>query len=811
MCFGTLASADMAASSAPGTHKKNAARCARRCAVFELADVAYMIGTVIFLCQAVIAFGQTCPAGQYLGADTSFVLVADSALHTIQKITLGTTPVILPVAGRAYFTGSVIGVGTNARFDTPAAIAISSDGTNALVSDSYDIIRNIDIGAKNVTVFAGKTPAAPFVVDGTGTNAMFYKIIDIKVRDSAFYVSSSDSNFLRKVTYPGAVVTTSFGVSGGVGGDDGIVGAGGAGKLCAGRYTLSPDGTFYVLVCPYYRNVRKYIIASKTVSTIAGYPGIYRQAGCVNNNLAAAGSLSFFNYPFVAVMTDNTNAFVLDLLTTAIRRVDVSTGMVYPWLGNCDSTGTVDVAGSGTSANFWFRDMALTADKATMYATTTSANTILWKIDMATAKVTKVVESASQYWTRLDVFKSSSVNCVTCNSGEYCASGSTAASPCPAGFYCTNPDVMLPCTAGSFCVAGTATPTPCALKSYCPAGSSASSICPAGSYCPSPDVKLLCSTPGDYCKAGSTEVARCPVQRYCPDASTIYACISGTYCPVGSTAAITCPAGNACPTTYAYQACNSGEYCPPGTEIAAACPGGNYCETPDVMKACREGTFCPSGSTSEQPCPVGSTCVSGSTASVVCPAGSYCPSSNSVLPCGDGYYCPPGSSSRKACDAGSFCVTSRVTALCSVSSYCPPGSVADNPCPAAYYCPTPSESYICTGSEYCPARSVSNGPCPAGFYCSSAATKIACGPGTYCGVGSTSASLCTTPGTNYKCPWRSAQHAFKLFCLFSFAFELSARLGVCAVRQHRSFISRRRVRFRVGDEPVCDRSKCVPR
>jgi hypothetical protein len=360
-----------------------------------------------------------------------------------------------------------------------------------------------------VTTFAGKTTASPYHADGTGTNAMFYKVIDIKSIGIDFFVSSSYNNFLRKVTFPGAVVSSLYGVSGAVGGTDGVVGASGPGTHCAGRWTLSPDGTFYIIVCTAYKNIRKYTIATNIVTTIAGSPGTAAGSGCINSNLLATpvDASSRFIYPFSAVMTDNTNALILDRSTTAIRRVDVTTTLVYPWLGNCASTGSLNTAGTGTSANFNFLDMTLLADKKIIYAITA---TYLWKIDVAAVQATMVASSPfspSQVWSKLSVFNVPD-QCMACDPGKYCPLGSTVASVCPVGFYCSNPSVKLPCTVGNVCVAGTVTPTPCALKNYCPEGSSAESLCPAGSYCPTVSTKITCPA-GTFCEAGSTSASLC--------------------------------------------------------------------------------------------------------------------------------------------------------------------------------------------------------------------------------------------------------------------------------------------------------------
>ena len=73
---------------------------------------------------------------------------------------------------------------------------------------------------------------------------------------------------------------------------------------------------------------------------------------------------------------------------------------------------------------------------------------------------------------------------------------------CPAGFYCTMPNVSVPCVA----------------TQYCPEGTFAPALCPSGTYCDSPNSSVTCPE-GSYCPTGSVVPIACNLLVYCPSGS----------------------------------------------------------------------------------------------------------------------------------------------------------------------------------------------------------------------------------------------------------------------------------------------------
>src|SRR6185436_647366 len=130
--------------------------------------------------------------------------VTDYANHTIRKVT--TAGVVTTFAGTAGMQGSVDATGSAARFSYPAGIAVDSGG-NLYVADSFThIIRRITVPGAVVTTFAGLA-GNPGWTDGTGSAARFYAPIGVAVDADNIYVSDSGNQLLRKITQAGVVTT----------------------------------------------------------------------------------------------------------------------------------------------------------------------------------------------------------------------------------------------------------------------------------------------------------------------------------------------------------------------------------------------------------------------------------------------------------------------------------------------------------------------------------------------------------------------------------------------------------------------------
>ena len=184
------------------------------------------------------------------------IYVADTTNFTIRKIT--SAGVVTTFAGLASASGSADGVGSAARFNLPAGIAVGSSGTVYVADTNNHTIRKIT-PAGAVSMLAG-TPGASGGFDGAGPNARFNLPHGIAVDSTeTVYVADTNNHTIRKITTAG-VVSTLAGISGFAGNVDGghftarlssprgvsIDGAGNVYVADTGNSTIrvvAPDGT----------------------------------------------------------------------------------------------------------------------------------------------------------------------------------------------------------------------------------------------------------------------------------------------------------------------------------------------------------------------------------------------------------------------------------------------------------------------------------------------------------------------------------------------------------------------------------------
>lgn len=126
------------------------------------------------------------------------VYVADRESHTIRKITPG--GVVTTIAGGARVRGSADGVGTAARFSFLGNVTVDPQGNIYVVGGSpgggNNTIRKITTGNR-VTTIGGRVGITGYT-DGIGTNAFFSSPDAIAVAPSvALYVSEWGSNRIR--------------------------------------------------------------------------------------------------------------------------------------------------------------------------------------------------------------------------------------------------------------------------------------------------------------------------------------------------------------------------------------------------------------------------------------------------------------------------------------------------------------------------------------------------------------------------------------------------------------------------------------
>lgn len=286
--------------------------------------------------------------------DGTNLYVTDSANKKIRKIEIA-TGAVTTLAGSGAL-GALDGAGAAASFSTNLT-GITTDGTNLFVSDTNNyLIRQIVIATGAVTTLAGSGVAGS--VDGTGTGASFKSPRGITTDGKNLYLADISGYTIRKIVIATGVVTTIAG-SGVAGSVDGT----GNAASFKGPYGITTDGTnLYVADSSGY-TIRKIVIASGAVTTLAGTG----TSGTADGDALLAS----FNTPR-GLTTDGTNLYEVDYGSSTIRKIVISSGAVTTLAG----TGAAGSSnGSGKTAAFSFPD-GITTDGASLYVADSGNNMV---------------------------------------------------------------------------------------------------------------------------------------------------------------------------------------------------------------------------------------------------------------------------------------------------------------------------------------------------------------------------------------------------------------------------------------------------
>ena len=177
-------------------------------------------------------------------------------------------------------------------------------------------------------------------------------------------MSDQSNNKIRKIVIATGEVTT-FAGSGSWGSANGT----GTAASFNSPQGITTDGTNLYLVDRSNHKIRKIIIASKAVTTLAGSGS--------SGSTDASGTSAKFNYPF-GITTDGTNIYVGDSDNHKIRKIVISTGAVTTLAGSA-SSGSTDA--SGTAAKF-YAPRGITTDGKNLYVADYN-NRKIRKIDLS--------------------------------------------------------------------------------------------------------------------------------------------------------------------------------------------------------------------------------------------------------------------------------------------------------------------------------------------------------------------------------------------------------------------------------------------
>jgi DNA-binding beta-propeller fold protein YncE len=315
----------------------------------------------------------TTPRGIAISPDGLFALILEG---NIRRLVI-TTATVTTLAGGS--GGSANGIGTNAQFNSPYDIRISSDGLFAVVADYTNAaIRHIVITTATVTTLAGSSGGG--LTNGVGTSAQFSFLpgVDLSPNDQFILVADSLNMVIRHVALPTAAVSTyaGHGDSGGL-----VDGVGIASKFNFPRgLSLSPDG-IYALIADRYL-IRHLVLSTLTVTTFAGVTS----TGSTNG----IGTFAKFKTPFgVSISPDGLIALVADYGNNMVRHIVITTVSVTTLAGS-GSFGSTN--GIGTNALFTLV-RGVTISPNGLYALIADGNNLVRHIVLSTASVTTLAGS----------------------------------------------------------------------------------------------------------------------------------------------------------------------------------------------------------------------------------------------------------------------------------------------------------------------------------------------------------------------------------------------------------------------------------
>jgi sugar lactone lactonase YvrE len=290
---------------------------------------------------------------------------------SMQETELDLSTAVTTLAGQSD-SGTTDGTGTSARFNAPGGI--TTDGTNLYVADfSNNRIRKIVISTGVVTTLAGSSEG---YTDATGTSARFYNPYGITTDGTNLYVTDLWNHRIRKIVISTGVVTTLAGSS------EGYTDATGTSARFNMPFGITTDGTNLYVADFLNSRIRKIVISTGVVTTLAGSSSGYTDA---------TGTSARFK-SLVGITTDGTNLYVSDQSNHRIRKIVIDNGTVTTLAGQSDN-GTTDA--TGTSARF-YNPQGITTDGTNLYVTDLWNHRIR-KIVISTGVVTTLAGSSQGY------------------------------------------------------------------------------------------------------------------------------------------------------------------------------------------------------------------------------------------------------------------------------------------------------------------------------------------------------------------------------------------------------------------------------
>lgn len=197
--------------------------------------------------------------------------------------------------------------------------------------------------------------------DGTGTAARFNSPYSITTDGTNLYVADSGNSTIRKIIIATGQVTTLAGSADSNGYSDGT------GTDARFNYPLGiiRNGSNLYVADSGNNTIRKIVIATGQVTTLAGTAGSYGSSD-------GTGTDALFNGPS-GIIRNESNLYVADSANDTIRVIVIATGQVMTLAGTAGSYGSSD--GTGTDARFK-NPSGITTDGTNLYVADSGNSTI---------------------------------------------------------------------------------------------------------------------------------------------------------------------------------------------------------------------------------------------------------------------------------------------------------------------------------------------------------------------------------------------------------------------------------------------------
>ncbi|HEY7956227.1 MAG TPA: hypothetical protein VII38_13085, partial [Polyangia bacterium] len=347
-------------------------------------------------------------AGHLFLADGNMIRAVDLASRAVTTL-----------AGSLLGVGGTDGPGAQASFNTPSGLAFYG-GILYLTDTENHTLRKIDPASGMVSTIAGAY-GVPGTTDDVGTNARFREPEGLAVDESGnLYIADVDNNTIRAFSISTGAVTTLAGTAGTSGTTDGV---GAAARFSKPKeMTYDGAGNVYV-VDSLNQSIRKVVVATATVSTLATFQTIPQGVATINGavlvslgdhtlvQVAAdtgvvtplagqsgmqgfvdgAGGAARFNQPAGLWADGAGGLLVADNGNHVLRKVALAGATVSTYAG-AKSSGSAD--GTGTQARF-FAPQGLVADDQAVYVADT-ANQVIRKVELATGVATTLAGASGQ-------------------------------------------------------------------------------------------------------------------------------------------------------------------------------------------------------------------------------------------------------------------------------------------------------------------------------------------------------------------------------------------------------------------------------